>query len=75
MPWDGGPAFVSTRFGDAGYLWLADAASDALRRGGEDGTELGVWNRALNSIKEDSLMRKVEEYLPFGLIPMFIRET
>ncbi len=75
VPWDGGPAFVSTRFGDAGYLWLADAASDALRRGGEDGTELGVWNRALNSIKEDSLMRKVEEYLPFGLIPMFIRET
>jgi len=75
VPWTGGPAFVSMRFGDAGYLWLAEAATDALRRGGEDGTELGVWNRALNPIKEDSLMRKVEEYLPFGLIPMFIRES
>ena len=75
VAWDGGPVFSSLRFGDPGYAWLAEAAPDALRRGAENGSELGAWSAALNPIKEDSLARKVEEYLPFGLAPMFIRET
>jgi hypothetical protein len=75
VPWSGGPVFASTRFGDPGYAWLAESAPEALRRGGEEGGEIGAWNAALLPIKEDSLLRKVEEYLPFGLIPLFIRET
>jgi hypothetical protein len=75
VPWSGGPVFASTRFGDPGYTWLAESAPDALRRGAENGGEIGVWNAALVPIKEASLLRKVEEYLPFGLAPMFIRET
>lgn len=75
VPWSGGAVFSSTRFGDAGYTWLAQSAPEALRRGGENGAEIGVWNSALVSIKEDSLLRKVDEYLPFGLSPMFVRET
>ena len=67
--------FASTRFGDAGYTWLADAAPAALRRGGEHDVEIGAWSSALNPIKEESLLKKIEEYLPFGLMPMFIRET
>ncbi len=67
--------FGSTRFGDPAYTWLAESAPDALRRGGENGAEIGVWNSALLPIKEASLLRKVEEYLPFGLSPMLIRET
>jgi hypothetical protein len=73
--WDGGPVFGSTRFGDASYVWLAESAPELLRRGGEDGVEIGAWSTALNAIKQDSLLRKVEEYLPFGLVPAFIRET
>jgi len=73
--WDGGSAFVSERFGDAGYAWLSDAAPDDLRRGGEGGVEIGAWSSALAAIKEDGLLTKVEEYLPFGLMPMFIHET
>ncbi|MBK9036235.1 MAG: hypothetical protein IPL61_34160 [Myxococcales bacterium] len=73
--WDGGPVFSSLRFGDPGYAWLAESAPDAVRRGAENGSELGAWSASLNPIKEDSLARKVEEYLPFGLAPMFIRET
>jgi hypothetical protein len=75
VTWNGGPVFASSRFGDPGYTWLADAAPDELRRGGEDGVEIGAWSSVLAPIKEDSLLRKVEEYLPFGLIPVFIRET
>jgi hypothetical protein len=73
--WDGGAVFASVRFGDAGYAWLADQAPDAIRRGGEDGVEIGAWSTALAAIKEDGLLTKVEEYLPFGLMPMFIHET
>jgi hypothetical protein len=73
--WDGGAVFASLRFGDAGYAWLADSAPDAIRRGGEGGVEIGAWSSALAAIKEDGLLAKVEEYLPFGLIPMFIHET
>jgi hypothetical protein len=75
VPWRGGPVFSSTRFGDAGYTWLAASAPHDLRRGAENGGEIGVWNAALVPIKEESLRRKVEEYLPFGLNPMLIRET
>jgi hypothetical protein len=75
VKWDGGPVFGSTRFGDPAYTWLAESAPEALRRGGENGVEIGAWSSALNAIKEDSLLRKVEEYLPFGLVPTFLRET
>lgn len=73
--WNGGPVFVSTRFGDPGYTWLADSAPDDIRRGGEHGVEIGAWSAQLCAIKEDGLLTKVEEYLPFGLLPLFIRET
>ena len=75
VKWTGGPVFSSTRFGDPGYAWLAESAPEELRRGAENGSELGAFSAALNPIKEDSLLRKAEEYLPFGLVPIFIRET
>lgn len=75
VKWIGGPVFSSMRFGDPGYTWLAESAPDEIRRGAENGSEIGAWSAALNPIKEASLLRKVEEYLPFGLVPIFIRET
>lgn len=75
VKWNGGPVFASGRFGDPGYTWLAESAPDGLRRGGENGVEIGAWSSVLGPIKEASLLHKVEEYLPFGLIPLFIRET
>ena len=75
VKWTGGPVFSSLRFGDPGYTWLSESAPAELRRGAENGSELGAWSAALNPIKEDSLLRKTEEYLPFGLAPIFIRET
>ncbi|TMQ12988.1 MAG: hypothetical protein E6J90_29485 [Deltaproteobacteria bacterium] len=75
VKWTGGPVFSSMRFGDPGYTWLAESAPDDIRRGAENGSEIGAWSASLNPIKEASLLRKVEEYLPFGLAPIFIRET
>ena len=48
---------------------------DSMRRGAENGSEIGAFSGLLNPIKLASLQAKVEEYMPFGLIPMYIMET
>lgn len=67
--------FTSLRFGDPGYVQLSDVAPRSITRGGEDGTEIGAFRSLLTPIKLDSLQAKVDEFLPFGLIPLFISET
>jgi hypothetical protein len=44
-------------------------------RGAENGAEMGAYNALIHSIKLDSLQAKVEEYMPFGLLPVYIFET
>jgi len=67
--------FTSTRFGDAGFAQLSDAAPRTLTRGAENGAEIGVFSGEINPIKEDSLTAKVEEYMPFGLLPFVVHES
>lgn len=64
--------FRSTRFGDPSYAQLADAAPDAVARGAETGSEMGAFCALDNPIKADSLAHKVDEFLPFGLAPIFV---
>lgn len=56
--------FVSRRFGDPGLAQLALGCPPAIARGGEDGTEMGAFNRALDPIKHDDLAAKIAEYAP-----------
>lgn len=67
--------FTSTRFGDAGYSQLSESAPEMILRGAENGSEIGVFSSLINPIKRDGLLVKIEEYMPFGLIPVFIFET
>jgi hypothetical protein len=67
--------FTSKIFGDASYCQLSDNAPQTFTRGGEDGVEIGAFSSLLNTIKLDSLRAKVDEFVPFGLIPIFITET
>jgi hypothetical protein len=67
--------FTSMRFGDPGYMQLSAAAPATIVRGAENGAEMGVYNALINPIKLDSLRAKVEEYMPFGLLPVYIFET
>lgn len=67
--------FTSRRFGDAGYAQLSDTVSANIMRGSEDGGEMGVFSSQLNAIKFDGLKNKIDEYMPFGLIPIFINKT
>ncbi len=67
--------FTSRRFGDPGYAQLSDTAPVNLMRGAENGSEIGAFSRQLNPIKYDGLKHKIDEYMPFGLIPIFINKT
>lgn len=67
--------FTSQRFGDPGYGLLSDRAPISLLRGAENSSEIGVFNRLLNPIKQDDLRAKVVEFMPFGLIAQLIDET
>ena len=72
---DPGPIFTSDVFGQPGYAQLSQAAPRELLHGAENGSEIGAFSSLLNPIKLDSLRAKIDEYMPFGLIPMFIFET
>jgi len=67
--------FTSRQFGQPGYGQLSQTAPEEIRRGAENGSEIGAFSALINPIKLDSLRAKVEEYMPFGLVPIFILET
>lgn len=67
--------FTSRNFGQPGYGQLGKTAPPELYRGAENGSEIGAFSSLINPIKSDSLKAKIDEYMPFGLIPIFIQET
>ena len=67
--------FSSTRFGDPAFMQLSQTAPLAIERGAENGAEMGAYNTLINPVKLDGLRAKAEEYMPFGLLPVFIFET
>jgi hypothetical protein len=67
--------FNSTVFGQPAYAQLSDIAPSQLVSGAENTSEMGGFCSLINPIKMADLITKVEEYMPFGLIPIFINET
>jgi hypothetical protein len=67
--------FTSRRFGQPGYAQLSRTAPQGLLSGAENGSEIGAFSSLLNPIRFDGLRAKVEEFMPFGLITVFIFET
>jgi hypothetical protein len=68
-------AFTSTVFGQPGYAQLAESAPEFLLRGAENRSEVGAFSALLSPVKFDSLRAKVEEFAPFGLLPVYVFET
>ncbi|HMH22227.1 MAG TPA: hypothetical protein VK563_10635 [Puia sp.] len=67
--------FTSRLFGNPGYGQLSETAEAKIVRGAENGSEMGAFSSLLNPVKLDGLKSKVDEYMPFGLIPVFINKT
>lgn len=79
--------FVSSTFGEPGYGQLSDApeqvspddgdldAHASILSGAENDGEMGAFNSELSPLKERALLAKLEEFMPFGLVPLLIHET
>jgi hypothetical protein len=69
------PLLVSQRYGDPGYCQLSRRTADAIRRGAEDGAEMGVFHDTFGPQRETNLKVRLEEYLRFGLEAGLIFES
>lgn len=69
------PFFSSLRFGDAEYVQLDRATPDEIRRGADDGAEMGVTHSLYTPQREDNLRLRLDEYLRFGLEAGFTYAT
>ncbi|HEY4330246.1 MAG TPA: hypothetical protein VGN88_10965 [Phycisphaerae bacterium] len=79
--------FTSTHFGQPGYGQLlatadmvitpdpAAEAQNTISAGAQDGSEMGVFARERNPMKQRGLLIKFQEYMPVGLIPVVIFVT
>ncbi|MET9761305.1 hypothetical protein ABZ016_19960 [Streptomyces sp. NPDC006372] len=67
--------FTSLTFGDSGYTQLAASAPQAVARGAEDTSQIGVWSSLREAVRLDGLRSKIDEYAPFGLLPHYVLET
>jgi hypothetical protein len=61
------PLFYSLRYGDPAYGKLWPLTDDAIRRGADDGGEMGAFHFVLAPLRETDLRVRMQEYLPVGL--------
>jgi hypothetical protein len=81
------PLFTSRDFGQPGYaqlrrdadLGIAGTAAvsprAAIREGAENGSEMGACYPEMNAIRERSLLLKLQELMPLGLVPVVVPVT
>jgi len=67
--------FVSRRFGDPGYAQLSETCPGLVRKGGESGAEMGVFNRTVDAVRRDDLRAKLDEFVPISVIASLVVET
>jgi hypothetical protein len=60
------PLFTSQRYGTPWYGLLADRCPEQIRRGADDGAELGAFHDLYRPQREDGLRARLAEYTPAG---------
>lgn len=61
------PIFFAFRYGSPGYLKLLTSTPDVVRRGADDGGEMGAFHFLLAPLREIDLRIRMQEYMPVGL--------
>jgi len=69
------PSFTSTRYGDPGYVQLERFCPYEIATGASDGSEIGAFCSLKNPLRVQNLRLRLDEYLPFGLVPALIAVT
>lgn len=61
------PYFFALRYGRPAYLKLLTSTDNSIRRGADDGGEMGAFHFLLNPQRESDLRIRLQEYMPVGL--------
>jgi hypothetical protein len=61
------PVFTSLRHGDAGYGQLSQHCAVEIRRGADDGAEMGAFHDLYQPQREASVRSSLDDYLRFGV--------
>lgn len=69
------PVFTSVHYGDPAYAQLGLNCASEIRTGAEDGAEMGAFHDLMQPQREANLRIRLDEYLPFGLVPGLIYVT
>jgi hypothetical protein len=69
------PIFTSVHYGDPAYAQLGVNCAVEIRTGAEDGAEIGAFHDLMQPQREANLKIRLDEYLPFGLVPGLIYVT
>jgi hypothetical protein len=67
--------FIARHFGPAGYAQLSETCPGSIRRGGENGAEMGVFNSDIDVVRRDDVRIKLDEYAPISVIADLVIET
>jgi hypothetical protein len=69
------PGLTSIHYGHLAYGQLRGSTPVAIRTGAEDGSEMGAYCHLKQPQRETNLRIRLDEYLPFGLVPGIIYVT
>jgi hypothetical protein len=69
------PSFTDLYYGLPGYAQLRLGVPSEIRKGAEDGSEMGAFSHLKQPQRETNLRIRLDEYLPFGLEPGLIYVT
>lgn len=69
------PDFTSIHYGHPGYAQLRRSSPRQIRTGAEDGSEMGAYCHLKQPQRETNLRIRLNEYLPFGLVPGIVYVT
>jgi len=69
------PNFITTRYGQPGYMKLMACTDDSIRRGADDGSEMGAYHFVFAPQRESDLQIRLQEYVPAGLEYGLIYQT
>jgi hypothetical protein len=61
------PIFFALRYGRPGYAKLLSSTPGVVRRGADDGGEMGAFHFVLGPLRETDLRVRLQEYMPVGL--------
>ncbi|MFZ0746883.1 MAG: hypothetical protein WAM85_20940 [Terracidiphilus sp.] len=61
------PIFFTLEYGRPGYLKMLACTANSIRRGADDGGEMGAFHFVLGPLRESDLNVRLQEYLPVGL--------